>query len=348
MGKVSAVTLHYILKVLNKHYNLDTKELLDHIEVDPSIFSKENSYLDNSKIKLLFHKAVELCDDPCLPLHLGKFSSPESIGILGYMLANTATILQMLEKLCHFSTIIGKNLNFILKKEKDTYQVSILMYQNPFLLLQRYQTEIHLSAIISLLRQLSGTNLIPVKTTFQHEKVDIINEYTELFGENLVFESHQNALFFTEEQLQKKLESPYPGLLKYFESEAEKIIESLYQDNWHTRVRKSILLDLGNKCIDIACIADKFNISTRMLQNHLKNEGYTYAKLLEDVRKKLSKHYIENFSMDLATIAIYIGYNDISAFSRSFKKWFGISPQEYRKQLPFNLGHSSVLISQNK
>ena len=345
MGKVSAVTLHYILKVLKSRYSLNTDELLRHIEIDAKIFNQENSYIDNSKIKQLFYKAVELCNDPCLALHLGKFSSRESIGLLGYMLANTATILQMLEKMCYFSPIIGKNLIFLLTKEKNIYKVTMLMYQNPLMVIQRYQTEIHLSAIVSLLRQFSGTNITPIKAIFQHAKVEIISEYNELFGNNLIFQSYQNSLFFTEEQLMQKLENPYPGLLKYFEAEAEKIIEDLYQDNWHTRVKKLILLDLGNGCIDIKCVAKKFHISTRMLQNYLKNEGYTYAKLLEDVRKKLSQHYLENFSMDLATVALYLGYNDISAFSRSFKKWFGISPQNYRKTLPFNLGHSSVIIS---
>ena len=342
MGQVSAITLHYILKVLNKHYKIDTAELLTNIGVDSNIFNEENSYVDSSKLKLLFHKAVELCDDPCLPLHLGKFSSPESIGLLGYMLSNTATVGEMLEKMCYFSNLIGKNLQFTLTQIKSGYKISLHMHNNPLMLLPRYQSEIHLSAIISLIRKLSGINIVPQEAYFQHSTVETIEEYEKFFGKILHFNAHENALLLSNEELNVPLKSPYPGLLKYFESQAEKIIENLYNDNWHTRVKKMILIKIGNEDIDIKAIASALDISTRMLQKHLKNEGFIYAKLLEGVRKKLAKYYLSNFSIDIATIAIYIGYSDVSSFSRSFKIWFDISPQLYRKNIPYNKGHAAI------
>lgn len=342
MGQVSAITLHYILKILNTHYKIDSQELLKNIDVDPNIFNEENSYIDSSKLKLLFNNAVELCDDPCLPLHLGKFSSPESIGLLGYMLSNTATVGEMLEKMCHFSPLIGKNLKFNLTKTKTGYKISLQMHNNPFMLMPRYQSEIHLSAIISLIRQLSGIEITPQEAYFQHSKVEIKEEYEKFFGKILNFDTYENAMVFEKENLNIPLKSSYPGLLKYFETQAEKIIEDLYEDNWHTKVNKMILLKLGNEDVHIEAIALELNISARTLQTHLKNEGFIYAKLLEKVRKKLAKYYLSNFSIDIATIGIYIGYNDVSSFSRSFKKWFGISPQLYRKNIPYNIGHAAV------
>ena len=342
MGQVSAITLHYIIKVLNTHYKINTEELLDNIGVDSNIFNEENSYVDSSKLKLLFHKAVELCNDPCLPLHLGKFSSPESIGLLGYMLSNTATVGEMLEKMCYFSNIIGKNLQFTLTKTKSGYKISLQMHHNPLMLLPRYQSEIHLSAIISLIRQLCGINIIPQEAYFQHSKVEIIEEYEKFFGKKLHFNTHENALLLSNKEIDVPLKSPYPGLLKYFEAQAEKIIEDLYYDSWHTRVKKMILIKIGNEEVDVKTIASALDISTRVLQNNLKNEGFIYAKLLESVRKKLSKYYLGNFSIDIATIAIYIGYNDVSSFSRSFKKWFGTSPQLYRKNIPYSIGHAAM------
>ncbi|MFT7003490.1 MAG: AraC-like DNA-binding protein, partial [Sulfurimonas sp.] len=154
--------------------------------------------------------------------------------------------------------------------------------------------------------------------------------------------SYENALYFTKDELNAPIKNAYPGLLKYFETQAEKIIEDLYDDNWHARVKKTILLKLGNEDVDIEAIANELDISVRMLQNNLQNEGVLYSKLLEDVRKKLAKYYLQNFSIDVGTIAIYLGYNDISSFSRSFKKWFGMSPQIYRKDIPYSMGHAAL------
>lgn len=342
MEHVSAITLHYILKVLESQYKIDTLALLKDIDIDPNIFSQENSYVESNKIKLLFGKASQLCKDPCLPLKLGENSSPESIGLLGYMLANTATIEQMLEKLCHFSTLIGKNLEFNFSKIEEGYKLQLSMFQNPLIPLPRYQTEIHFSAIISLIKQLSGVSIHPKKAYFQHEPVNIREEYEKLFGNVLYFDAYENTLIFDEDELNTTVKSAYPGLLKYFETQAEKIIENLYDDSWQTKVRKVILLNLGNEDIDIESVSKSFDISVRTLQKHLKDEDCKYSKLLEDVRKNLSKYYLQNFSIEIGTVAFYLGYTDVSSFTRSFKKWFGMSPQNYRKTLPYNIGHSAI------
>lgn len=347
MEHVSAITVHYILKVLENQYNIDTLALLKDVGIDEDIFSQENSYVESNKIKLLFCKAAKLCKDPCLPLRLGENSSPESIGLLGYMLANTATIKQMLEKMCHFSTLIGKNLQFNFSKNEEGYKFVISIYQNPLIPLARYQTEIHFSAIISLIRQLSGTKILPKKASFQHESVEIKEEYERLFGNVLYFNAYENSLTFNEEELNTPVKSAYPGLLKYFETQAEKIIENLYDESWQTKVRKIILIKLGNEDVDIESIAKSLNVSARTLQNNLKEENCKYTKLLEDVRKNLSKYYLQNFSIDIGTIAFYLGYSDISSFTRSFKKWFGTSPQAYRKTIPYSLGHAAISPNEN-
>lgn len=342
MEQVSAVTLHYILKILQSHYKIDTQELLSNIGIEPDIFEKENSYVDSSQIKLLFAKAAQLCNDPCLPLRLGESSSPESIGLLGYMLTNASTVGEMLDKMCHFSKLIGKNLQFELTENEIGYKLALHMHDNPLIQLPRYKSEIHLSAVISLIRQLCGIDILPEQAYFQHSEVEIKDEYKKLFGEILYFDAYENALVFSKDKLNIPLKNSYPGLLKYFETQAEKIIEDLYEDNWNTRVQKIILLKLGNDDVDIEAIAHELDISVRMLQKHLQNEGVVYSKLLEDVRKKLAKYYLHNFSIDIGTIAIYLGYNDTSSFSRSFKKWFGTSPQIYRKDIPYNIGHAAI------
>lgn len=342
MEKISAVTLQFVLHALEKYYKVDIAVLITKAKINSNVFEKEHGYVDNSQMHLLFKEASKLCNDPFLALHLGEASSPQSIGLLGYMLTNTATVGEMLEKLCHYSPLIGKNLKFIFSQTKKGYRLALLLHDNPLIALSRYQSEIHLSAVVSLIRQLSGIEIKPEFSYFQHESVDILDEYHRLFGDKLIFNAYENALIFSKEKVNVELKTPNQGMLKYFEQQAEKIIEDLYEYSWHTQTKKLILIKLGNEEISIDAVANDLSISARTLQNHLKQEGYSYAKLLESVRKKLAQHYLHNFSLDIGTIAIYLGYADVSAFSRSFKKWFGSAPNIYRKEIPYNSGHSSV------
>lgn len=342
MEKVSAVTLQYVLLTLKQHYKIDTDFLLRSVKIDPDIFQQEHAYVESSQLRLLFQEASKLCNDPFLALHLGEASSPQSIGLLGYMLTNTATVSEMLEKLCYYSPLIGKNLKFVLSQTKKGYKLALHLYGNPLIMLNRYQSEIHLSAVISLIRQLSAVDIKPEYAYFQHDDVGVLDEYHRLFGDKLAFNAYENALVFSKEKLAVKLQMPNQGMLKYFQQQAEKIIEEIYQDSWHTKTKKQILVRLGNDDTSIEAVAKELNISARTLQSRLKQEGYSYTKLLESVRKKLALHYLNNFSLDVGTIALYLGYNDLSTFSRSFKKWFGTAPHLYRSQMPYSLGHASV------
>nr|WP_255327532.1 AraC family transcriptional regulator ligand-binding domain-containing protein [Lebetimonas sp. JH292] len=199
------------------------------------MFTKEHSYIKSSKLRFLFQKASQLCDDPFLALHLGEASSPQSLGLLGYMLSNTATVSEMLEKLCYYSHLVGKNLEFILTETKN-------LYNSPLVALNRYQSEIHLAAVISLIRQLSAVNIEPEYAYFQHNEIEEPEEYHRLFGKKLIFNAYENALVFSKEKLCVELQTP------------------LYDNSWHTRTEKQILIHIGNNGISIEFIAKKLSV----------------------------------------------------------------------------------------
>ena len=343
MEHVSAVTLHFILNVLESKYQLDTKVLLQKLSINPALFLEENGYIESDKIKMLFMHAAQLCKDPCLALNLGAAASAQSLGLLGYMLANSESVYDMLKRLCRFSTLIGKNLEFTLMEENSSVKLEFHLSDNPLIPLPKHQVEIHLSAVMTLIRQLSDSEIVPILAQFQYDRVVYCDKYGDFFGKYLHFNAYENALFFSIKSLQAPLKNAYPGLLKYFETQAQKIIENFYDTSWNSKVRKLILIRLGSEAIDIKTLAKLLNVNARTLQNQLKTEGMSYTKLLEDIRKKMAHYYLQNFSIDIGTIAIYLGYNDLSSFTRSFTSWHGISPQKYRANLPFNFGHGALL-----
>ena len=344
MERVSAVTLHFILNVLETKYRLNTQTLLQELDIDPSLFLEANTYVPSNKVKALFHHAARQCHDPHLALNLGAAASAQSLGLLGYMLANSRNIREMLERLCRFSELIGKNLRFTMTQE-DTASVKIRfsLGENPLIPLPKHQVEIHLSALITLMNQLADTPIVPIKASFQYERTFSLEAYEALFGKTLCFNADENALSFQTHALERPLQNAYPGLLAYFESQAQKIIENLYDTDWSSRARKEMLLRLGNQPIDIKTVAKALNLAQRTLQTYLKSEGYSYSKLLEELRKKLSQYYLANFSIDIGTIALYLGYSDLSSFTRSFKLWYGLSPQAYRRTLPYSFGHAAIM-----
>ena len=55
--------------------------------------------------------------------------------------------------------------------------------------------------------------------------------------------------------------------------------------------------------------------------------------MVEDVRRDLALAYLKQRHLPFSEIAMLLGYSELSAFSRAFRRWTGASPRAYRVQM---------------
>lgn len=84
----------------------------------------------------------------------------------------------------------------------------------------------------------------------------------------------------------------------------------------------------GEKPLLVA-ISAELAVSSRTLQNKLRNENTTYQSLLGRVRKGLALEYLQKPEYGVCEIAFLLGFSKHSAFNHVFKRWTGDSPSEY-------------------
>lgn len=82
---------------------------------------------------------------------------------------------------------------------------------------------------------------------------------------------------------------------------------------------------------NLTAMARLTNTSERTLKRHLKEEGTSFRVMLEEVRRTRVKELLGDQSLSMTTIAERLGFSDASSFSQSFKRWFGVAPNAYRK-----------------
>ncbi len=78
-------------------------------------------------------------------------------------------------------------------------------------------------------------------------------------------------------------------------------------------------------------MAQRENMSPRTFIRHLKSEGVNYQMLLDDVRQSRATWLLAHTGDSIESIASQLGYLDTSNFSRTFRRWFGLTPNQYRK-----------------
>ena len=81
-------------------------------------------------------------------------------------------------------------------------------------------------------------------------------------------------------------------------------------------------------------------MSERTLQRRLEDESSSFGQLLNDTRRGLAVQYLNRLHLSLAETAYLLGFSEQSSFFRACKRWFEVSPGQYRNQLRRAFGPS--------
>ena len=89
----------------------------------------------------------------------------------------------------------------------------------------------------------------------------------------------------------------------------------------------------------LAWLAEEKAMSPRTLIRRFKSAtGESPLAYLQTVRIEMAKRLLETSKQTIAEITQNVGYEDVSSFSKMFKRKVGLSPREYRGRFAKNLG----------
>nr|WKF61629.1 Virulence regulon transcriptional activator VirF [Paraburkholderia busanensis] len=77
-------------------------------------------------------------------------------------------------------------------------------------------------------------------------------------------------------------------------------------------------------------MAERLNVAEATMRRHLKQEGYTYQSIKDDLRRDIAIGELQDTDRTIADIAASVGFAEPSAFHRAFRKWTGMRPTDYR------------------
>ncbi|MCY1424537.1 HTH-type transcriptional regulator VirS [compost metagenome] len=155
--------------------------------------------------------------------------------------------------------------------------------------------------------------------------------YRQLLGVTPHFGSPVNAWVFDE----SLLESPLSAIDAGFHELARRHIGELAQitlQELPPYVGKLLRRQLPSGQVTIEQVAEQMKISPRSLQRYLHAEGTSFQKLLDQTRQSMATRYMRDSSVSLTQLSELLGYADLSAFSRAFSRWNGMSPQKWKQR----------------
>lgn len=99
-------------------------------------------------------------------------------------------------------------------------------------------------------------------------------------------------------------------------------------------VSESILFRLqeaGGHLLTLDTLAEQMHLTRRTLIRRLQDEGTSYQRLYDSAISRRAVFLISLPGATVATVAEELGYAEPVSFRRAFRRWFGITPSEYRR-----------------
>jgi AraC-like DNA-binding protein len=105
------------------------------------------------------------------------------------------------------------------------------------------------------------------------------------------------------------------------------------QDDLLAAVRRAITECMRDGDPNIARVAKKMTMNSRTLQRQMKRHSVRFKSFVDDIRRHFALNYLKDGKHTFTEIAFLLGYSEVSAFNRSFKRWTGQTPSVYRRRL---------------
>ena len=289
--------------------------------------------LDMAQFIDLLDQAATAASDPDLGLHFYEGADWADLGLYGFASLHAETVADTLRLDCRYSQMIQTGAYFSAETGTDntlTYEYRLL---SPALATSRYDNDLSLGGMIQAIRLLSANpDWTPLAADFMHEQPDDLAEYRRLFGNcPLQFGAKANRLVIDAATAAKPIAGRDARLYSVLEADLERLLSAMPQGVLDA-VRHEIAQSLSHGVPSIDEVAKRMQLSRRSLQRRLADEGYTYKQLVEQLREQLAKQYLAAVDQPLLEIALLLGYSELSAFIRAFRRWTGDTPQRFRSK----------------
>jgi AraC-like DNA-binding protein len=176
-----------------------------------------------------------------------------------------------------------------------------------------------------------GRQLSPKRVELTHDQHHCRAAYEKYFNCRVVLNQPAPLMSMSVTEVDRVLRSGDEYLAGFHDNIMDDYISGLSRNRLIRSVQRIVAEQLVDGSITVDLIARELGMSTRKLQRELKIEGATYQDLLNETRRELAERYVREGHSDLTEVAFILGFADLSTFSRSFKRWTGVSPSRYRK-----------------
>jgi AraC-like DNA-binding protein len=192
-------------------------------------------------------------------------------------------------------------------------------------------TEYFTVLLLKLFGWVAGDDIRAAEVRFAHARLADEAEYQRVFRCPIRFRCPESTVLFSGAAIGRPSLNADPEIAKIHQEFAESQLAELEDESLARGVATHLASLLERGPCDLLSVAKRHHMSPRTLQRRLAEEGTTFQKILESLRRDLCLRQLKSASASLSEIAYLGGFADASSFNRAVRRWTGQTPHRYRQ-----------------
>jgi AraC-like DNA-binding protein len=308
---------------------ISVEEAVQRLDIAPALLGDPHARVPHALFLRAWQELPPLSGDPAFGLHAAEVMSGLPFDLIDYICAQVPTLREAIGRILRYQRLIHDDVELALDVAEGEAQLTMRLRAEPCA--PRHFSEYVIAIWALRARAFIGPVFTLRRASFQHGPPADVEPHRRLFRAPLDFRAPRNGLTFSAELLDAPVLSADPALGVLLDRHATELLERLPpRDSLVHRVRAHLLRALPGELPAIEATARALGASVRTLQRALRSEGTTYQQVGDEVRRDLSLGYLRDAQRTISEVAFLLGFNEVAAFTRAFRRWTGEVPSAYR------------------
>jgi AraC-like DNA-binding protein len=305
----------------------DADALLRRADVAPEVMTIPGIYLPYANYMTLMDLAARATGAPHFGLAMMRHATAETLGTTGIIMTRAETVGAAWKALVHFYGIHDTYGTVSLWQSGDR---AVMSYRIPGNDLPgaRQVCDAAAGLATNIMKQFCGSGFRFPAYSLPYPAPADLSCYEALGAKELRFDGDAMEVHFDRALLNRRLpalQDPAHSVLDHYFASREPGVTHPTSRRVEDMIRR--LLPTG-QC-SLSLVAETLATTGRTLQAKLESEHSSFRGLLEKVRREIATYHLGRGDMQLTQLAMILGYSELSAFSRSFRRWYGVSPRRW-------------------
>lgn len=311
---------------------IDLTDVLSAHGVDPKTLVGPDVQVPHDLLLALWQAAEERWGDSTLGFQLSRDVPLVRNLVTVNMVINSPTLRDGYQQWYRYGHLMHPSLQSFLSENSGVARGSLWMTQPTTHAWMEYLLG-RLAALIRAATMNAAFEFTQI-TTCRPTAPDVQQMATAMFGAPVVMDADMYSLSFASDRLDEPLAFASPRLLEATIEQAEHVLATLNTpDAFIERVRRCVMACTRTAEPTVERVARELDMSPRSLQRKLKRSGTAFHTLRDETRLALAERYLADRQTSMAEVAFLLGFSEVSAFYRAFRRWTGTTPREYAQSL---------------